>query len=136
MNNDSITYDGLVTQVAKELFPHSEYFRDVENDFLKSPRSSTVHKATQLLKNTAARYLRLCQRWSRPARVVNPRVLDALLSSLPSAIEDDLRLQERARNLEEARNYGGIIEAEDRRKGRRRPFSTTGSSSSNSETGQ
>eukprot|EP00921_Rhytidocystis_pertsovi_P000476 GHVQ01000904.1.p1 GENE.GHVQ01000904.1~~GHVQ01000904.1.p1 ORF type:complete len:221 (+),score=25.50 GHVQ01000904.1:1010-1672(+) len=64
------------------------------------------------MKKLSARYLRLCSRSKRQVAIVNVKVIDAMLSTLPSAVDDELRIQGHAESIESIIKHAPIIEAE------------------------
>eukprot|EP00122_Pirum_gemmata_P001871 Pgem_evm1s1691 len=58
-------YEALVDEVAKELFPVSQYVKEVEKQIFICTRQRTSREANLVLKLLSQRYLRLCDRWGR-----------------------------------------------------------------------
>eukprot|EP00923_Selenidium_pygospionis_P014798 GHVN01025662.1.p1 GENE.GHVN01025662.1~~GHVN01025662.1.p1 ORF type:complete len:187 (+),score=7.11 GHVN01025662.1:1316-1876(+) len=100
MKEQAAMYEDLVSAVALELFPHSLYVRQVENDIWSPPRQSSVYQALLSLRKTVAGYLRLCERRKRQVSIVNCKVLVALPKSVPLVVENDLRLQMLDQNID------------------------------------
>lgn len=72
----------------------------------------TVSRAEQELRRLAARYLRLCRRHKRQVAIANIKVLDALVTSLPREVEDELRLLSLDETILSVLHHAPRIEAE------------------------
>lgn len=112
MNVEANSYELVVSAIALQLFPHSNYVQDVEESLWHPARAPTVFTAIHNLKKYAACYLRLCDRHTRQVAIVNIKVRDALLNSLPVPVEQQLRLQQHDKTVQTIFQKAAVIEAE------------------------
>ena len=84
------TYEGMVDQVALELFPRSEAYHEVELWFFMPERGTSVRHSFGRVAHAAARYVRLCKRHCRTYAFGSDQIRDCYLRALPEPIEDKL----------------------------------------------
>eukprot|EP01070_Trichotokara_eunicae_P011764 Trichotokara_eunicae@DN7867_c0_g1_i1.p1 len=75
----SMTYEGLVDEVAKALYPTSRYVGEVETILFNGSRKESVLQANQWLVRMSARYLRLCSRRNRMVGITSDRMVDSVV---------------------------------------------------------
>eukprot|EP00122_Pirum_gemmata_P007106 Pgem_evm1s6513 len=112
-------YEALVDEVARELFPASQYVKEVEKQIFICTRQRTSREANLVLKLLSQRYLRLCDRWGREPTISDQKYIDTCMETLPKEVEDELRLnKEKYDNLEDLFSRAQAIEEELKRQGR------------------
>lgn len=86
------SYEALVDDVARRLFPYSDYVVELEDKLLVGSQRDTVMAAEHWLWNTCARYARLCKRRDRQINIGSQRLTETAERCLPHAVR--LRLRE------------------------------------------
>ena len=104
------TYEGMVNEVALELFPNSTVVRQVERWFLKPDRKTTVRHALTTVAHTASLYLRLAARHNRTITICNDQIRDCYLGTLPSLVAKKLHEASRDRTVDNIIAYAARYE--------------------------
>ena len=107
--NDA-TYEGMVNEVALELFPNSTVVRQVERWFLKPDRKSTVRHALTTVAHTASLYIRLADRHGRTITICNDQMRDCYLGTLPQHVARKLHEFNRDRSVNDIVTYAATYE--------------------------
>eukprot|EP01071_Lankesteria_metandrocarpae_P001151 Lankesteria_metandrocarpae@DN1324_c0_g1_i1.p1 len=116
MNVVPKSHEDLVSHVVRQMFPYSDYVRQVEEELWKPSRKPTVHAAILWLRTISATYLRLCIRHKRQVSITNTKVLEALLTTIPIVVEQELRIQNHTDIIESVMCYAPLLEAKHRRR--------------------
>ena len=83
--------EGLVTEVARRLFPRSRYVEEVEEALFHGKRQASVLEAEHWMMTMSSRYVRLCTRRAHDISIANTRFRIAALRTLPESVENEVR---------------------------------------------
>jgi len=87
------SYEKLVDEVAKELFPKSRYVEELEEAIFISTRQRSAREARLAMQLASQRYLRLCDRWNRDPTISDIKYINVCLKAMPKPVEDEIRLE-------------------------------------------
>ena len=110
-------YEAIVSAVAQNLFPYSEYVFQLEDELFRGARQTSVLATRQWLEERSARYMRLCRRWKHNMSISTTRLRNTYYISLPKNIECKVR-REKPNTLSQLYNAACACEGEAKRKGK------------------
>lgn len=114
-------HESLVDQVARNLFPESDYVGDVEQLLFLGERQTSVVAAKNWMKMTSERFLRLSERWNYKGGLGDSRLREVALRCLPEVVARKVRKDPQAKTLETVWELAAFVEQDLRRRNGKLP---------------